>query len=88
MHKILRIIYGMLKHQAPFDPQQDLRNRQRSVRKASEMPSKDKSLRFRDFDPCAPISRRQNQKRKERKQPQGVSHTVCGVKTPVLEPVS
>ena len=88
MHKILRIIYGMLKHQAPFDPQQDLRNRQRSVRKAAETPSKDKSRRFQDFDPCAPISRRQNQKRKERKQPQGVSHTMCGVKTPVPEPVS
>lgn len=88
MHKILRIIYGMLKHQVPFDPQQDLRNRQRSARKASEQLSKDKSRRFQEFDPCAPISRRQNQKRKERKQPQGVSHTMCGVKTPVPEPVS
>jgi hypothetical protein len=88
MHKLLRIIYGMLKHQAPFDAQQDLLNRQRSVQKASEAPSRDKNRRFQDFDPQAPISRRQNQKRKERKQPQGVNHTMCGVKTPVPEFVS
>ena len=88
MHKILRIVYGMLKHQKPFDPQLDIQNRQRSAAKAAEDPSKDKNRRFQSFDSQAPISRRQNQKRKERKQPQCVDNTMCGVKTPVPEPVS
>jgi hypothetical protein len=30
--------------------------------------SKDKNRRYQDFDPKAPISRRQNRKRKERRQ--------------------
>jgi len=31
MHKILRILYGMLKHNKPFNPQIDIANRQRSA---------------------------------------------------------
>jgi transposase len=87
MHKILRIIYGMLKNQTPFDPKVDLNNRQRAVVKTSE-PAKDKNRRFQHFDPQAPISRRQNQKRLERKQPQCVDNTMRGVKTPVPESAS
>ena len=30
MHKILRIVYGMLKHNQAFDPQIDLKNRQKT----------------------------------------------------------
>lgn len=84
MHKILRIVYGMLKNRTAFDPQVDKNNRQRAVSKKSE-PSKDKKRRFQDFDPQAPISRRQGQKRLERKQPQSVDNTMRGVKTPVPE---
>jgi len=86
MHKTLRIIYGMLKHQTPFDPQIDVNNRRHGVDKATAPPV-DKSRRFQDFDSQAPISRRQNKKRLERKQPQCVDNTKCGVKTPVPEPV-
>ena len=32
MHKILRIIYGMLKHDKPFDPQIDAANQKRNTR--------------------------------------------------------
>jgi len=87
MHKILRILYGMLKHQKPFDPQVDINNRQRATDKATDR-SMDKNRRFQDFDPQAPISRRQNKKRLERKEPQCVENTMCGVITPVPEPVS
>ena len=87
MHKILRIIYGMLKHQTPFDPQIDINNRKRTAGKATK-PSKDKSRRFQEFDTRAPISRRQTKKRLEQKEPQCVDNTKCGVITPVPEPVS
>jgi hypothetical protein len=90
MHKTLRIIYGMLKHQKPFDPQIDINNRKRAIDKATQAtdPPADKSRRYQDFDPQAPISRRQNKKRLERKQPQCVDNTKCGVITPVPEPVA
>lgn len=87
MHKILRIVYGMLKHQKPFDPQIDIDHRQRSGDKTTK-PSKDKNRRFQGFDPQAPISRRQNKKRLEREQPQCVDNTMRGVIAPVPEPVS
>ena len=67
MHKILRIIYGMLKHGKPFDPQIDLGNRQRSFNK-KPVGQRDESRRFQYYDSNAPISRRQNKKRLERKQ--------------------
>ena len=87
MHKILRIIYGMLKHQKPFDPQVDINNRQRATDEAVDR-SMDKNRRFQDFDPQAPISRRQNKKRLERKEPQCVGNTKCGVIAPVPEPLA
>lgn len=86
MHKILRIIYGMLKHQKPFDPQVDINNRQCKKEKGNQKP-KNKDRRFQNFDPQAPISRRQNKKRLERKEPQCVDNTVCGVIARVPEPV-
>jgi len=85
MHKTLRIIYGMLKNQTAFDPPIDIRNRQRTEDKAPK-PVVDKNRRFQDFDPQAPVSRRQNKKRLEREEPQCVGNTVCGVITPVPEP--
>ena len=33
MHKILRIVYGMLKNNTPFNPEIDLKNRDRKNRK-------------------------------------------------------
>lgn len=65
MHKILRIIYGMLKHNRPFDPEIDRRNRENIASKRDKT-RKDKTRRFQDYDSGAPISGRQNKKRKER----------------------
>jgi transposase len=84
MHKILRILYGMLKHGKPFDPQIDLDNRQRSVKK-KPAGQRDKSRRFQDYDSSAPISRRQNKKRLERKQSHSVNDTKFGINAPVPE---
>lgn len=79
MHKILRIIYGMLKHNKPFDPEIDRKNREKSISNPKRV-SKDKSRRYQDFDSKAPISRRQSMKRKERKLSQsGDNATECGI---------
>jgi transposase len=73
MHKILRIIYGMLKHQRPFDPEIDQRNRERVCDNRTDRP--DKSRRYQTYDSKAPISSRQSKKRKERNESQNGRHT-------------
>ena len=83
MHKILRIIYGMLKHKKPFDPQIDTANKQRSVRTRKAAPGKNASRRFQAYDTKAPISRRQKKKRLE----QDGSHSVNGTKSGITVPV-
>lgn len=71
MHKILRIIYGMLKHNKKFDPEIDRKNRAKKVA-IKKIALQDKNRRYQGFDSMAPISRRQSLKRKERK----LSHSV------------
>jgi hypothetical protein len=70
MHKILRIIYGMLKHEQVFDPSIDKHNCERSKskqqdKKLQESVDIDKSRRYQEFDATAPISGKQTKKRKE-----------------------
>ncbi len=81
MHKILRIIYGMLKNNTPFNPEIDLQNRKRSV-SATNKPSHDKNRRFQTYDESAPVSRRNRHKRLERKSSQGAINTECGIEVP------
>ena len=83
MHKILRIIYGMLKHNKPFNPQIDIENRQRSVSVKIAEPEINKSRRFQDYDTKAPVTRRQRKKRMEREQSQSVRDTESGISAPV-----
>lgn len=85
MHKILRIIYGMLKHNKPFDPEVDLRNREKNAG-ARKKANKDKNRRYQGFDPKAPVSGRQSKKRKERKQSHSDNNTEDGIAAPA--PVS
>ena len=82
MHKILRIIYGMLKHNQAFDPEVDRRNRERMGR-FRPLAHKDKNRRYQDFDPNAPVSRRQDIRRKERKQSHSDNITKRGIIAPV-----
>ncbi len=63
MHKILRIIYGMLKHNTAFDPEVDRKNREKMA-KSHKRVRQDKNRRYQDFDPKAPISRRQKMKKR------------------------
>jgi transposase len=70
MHKILRIIYGMLKNNQPFNPIIDKQNYDRSKSKQQEKQIQenaniDKSRRYQEFDVTAPISKKQTKKRKE-----------------------
>jgi len=70
MHKILRIIYGMLKKKQAYDPLIDKQNCERSKDKQQEKQQQenaniDKSRRYQKFDVKAPISRKQTKKRKE-----------------------
>ncbi len=78
MHKILRIIYGMLKHNKPFDPQIDLKNRQKKPPRQKKA-GPDQNRRYQDFDSKAPVSRRQKMKRKERKQSQNAVDVKHGI---------
>jgi hypothetical protein len=83
MHKILRIIYGMLKHNKPFDPRIDIANRQRSAQAKEAVPRKNASRRFQEYDTKAPVSRRQKKKRLERVR----SHSVPDTKSEITAPV-
>lgn len=83
MHKILRIVFGMLKNNTAFDPKIDRANRLRMISTKPIDPKKDKDRRFQGFDPKAPISRRQNKKRMEREPSQSVNNTGSGIRAPV-----
>lgn len=82
MHKILRIIYGMLKHNRAFDPEIDRKNREKMSHCRTRV-HKDKYRRYQDFDSKAPISRRQNIKRKERRRSHSDNDTKNGIVAPV-----
>ena len=83
MHKILRILYGMLKNNKPFNPTIDIANRLRSVRLKNDTPAGDKNRRFQEYDQKAPVSRRQRKKRLEREMSQSVCDTHSGITAPV-----
>jgi transposase len=85
MHKILRIIYGMLKHNSPFEPEIDRRNRAKSVQKRKSG-KENKIRRYQDYDPNAPISRRHKIKRMEQRQSQSDNGAEYGILAPVPFP--
>ena len=64
MHKILRIVYGMLKNNAEFDADIDRQN-QKKLYSASKTRSNNQNRRYQNHDSDAPISKRQTKKRKE-----------------------
>lgn len=83
MHKILRIIYGMLKHNQPFDPRIDLANQKRVIKVESKGRVSLETRRFQGYDANAPISKRQRKKRLERRRSQSVTDTKSGIAAPV-----
>ena len=82
MHKILRIIYGMLKHNRAYNPEIDQQNRERTANTGGKV-SINKNRRYQNFDSKAPVSRRQKMKRKERKQSQNVDDVKDGIMPPL-----
>ena len=65
MYKILRIVYGMLKNETPFNPEIDRKNREKFKKIIPKIKPETKR-RYQPIDSKAPISRRQNIKRKEK----------------------
>lgn len=68
MHKILRIIYGMLKTNTPYDPAIDQKNQDKmlpAANKDARQRHEEKTRRFQKRDEAAPVSRRQAKKRRK-----------------------
>mgnify|MGYP005807482919 CR=1 FL=1 len=78
MHKILRIIYGMLKTHRAFDPKIDQTNKIKNTQRQKKA-RKDRNRRYQDYDAKAPVSRRQRKKRREQKESQSDTITENGI---------
>jgi hypothetical protein len=68
MHKILRIIYGMLKTNTMYDPAIDRKNQDKmipAVKPDTRRNHEKKTRRFQPRDDFAPVSRRQAKKRRK-----------------------
>lgn len=81
MHKTLRILYGMLKHRQPFDPEIDRAYRERSHRKKFAS-GPDHKRRHQVYDPHAPISRRAKKRRRPQKDSQDAVRIEYGMSSP------
>lgn len=84
MHKILRIIYGMLKNRTAFDPEVDINNRNKKQNTQKNTDARNR--RYQAFDDNAPVSRRQAKKRVERKQSHSNNITKCGIRQSAPNP--
>jgi transposase len=85
MHKILRIVYGMLKNNTPFNPEIDRKNREKA-RQPEGAPTTDKIRRYQTYDKNAPVSKRGKKRRLERQSSQGAVNTECGIVKTVPAP--
>lgn len=90
MHKILRMIYGMLKTNTPYNFEIDSSNRIKTHVMKKDLSFNDSSRRYQALDPKAPTSGRQDKKRKEREEAHNVftlnsgsSSALGGVSTPL-----
>jgi len=83
MHKILRIIYGMLKNKTQFDPaiDQQYQNQQLTKKEDGQI---NKNRRYQQPDAQAPISRKQSMKRKEQERSQNEQVAMNGIAFPPL----
>ena len=72
MHKILRIVFGILKHQKEFDPEIDKQNRNKTRIIKKNGAGSDSKQRYQEKSEEAPVSRRQSIERRKRKQSQSL----------------
>lgn len=83
MHKLCRIIFGILKNEQPFDEKVDLKNIAQNQQKNVQKPSTSATLRrFQEESDQAPISRRKLKQRREGNQPQVPNKDECEVLAP------
>ena len=82
MHKLARIVFGVLSNNTPFDPEIDKQNQIRSKIKKENKTENTDSRRFQIEDQQAPISRRQTKKRKAREESQSEHVTVREINVP------
>ncbi len=85
MHKILRIVYGMLKNNTTYDPEIDRKNKTKALKKEPKIKKSNDSRRYQNPDEKAPVSSRQRKKRKEQEMSQNGSAIKCGIINPVQE---
>lgn len=83
MHKILRIIYGMLKSQTGYIPEVDIENQQRTITSQSSTKKVQtdgiKKQRYQQLSTEAPISKIELKRRKEQLSSPSPSLDKCGV---------
>jgi len=73
MHKITRIVYGMLKHMENYNPKIDLKNSELAATSIIKTyKPQNQSRRYQSYDNKAPISRKQYKKRMEQEKLQKV----------------
>ncbi|MBN1996033.1 transposase [candidate division KSB1 bacterium] len=82
MHKLARIVFGVLKNNTPFDLNIDKQNKTRSISKKKKTSNNSENRWYQKEDQDAPISKRQHKKRKEREQSQGKNIAVYEIKIP------
>ena len=70
MHKLARVVFGVLSNNTPFDPNIDKKHQIRSKPKKEKQTKPNDARRYQRQDQQAPISRRQTKKRKEREESQ------------------
>ena len=85
MHKILRMIYGMLKTNTPYNFEIDSSNRIKTHVMKKDLSFNDSGRRYQAFDPKAPTSRRQNKRRKEREEAHNMFTLSSGLSTPLTK---
>jgi len=81
MHKVLRIVFGMLKHQTEFNPEINKKNRINTRTIETEKKESEVKRRFQKESDDAPVSRRHSQNKKKRKQSQSQQQAECGIIT-------
>ena len=82
MHKIMRIIYGMLKKNHPYDPVIDRVN-QEKLWSGNQVTQSNVDRRYQPSHIDAPVSKRQVRKRKEQGESQDAECIICEIIAPV-----
>ncbi len=91
MHKMLRIVYGILKTRQAFDPKIDSRNQQKSTLRVpgvSEQKYEEKLRRYQQAELDVPVSRRQAIKRKRATGPKASVSPSTGSPSPLKKIVA